>query len=109
MNAQYYDLNVYGFDGNKLSLSAYEWELSSTGDIQQNSSKFHTITFTYQKDIKEIEFLLDDLAVNHYPFTDYDEWRDLEDVYNIDTPKVICHWLENLPMYEVPIVGAING
>lgn len=109
MNAQFYDLNVYGFDGNKLSLGAYEWELSSVGDIQMNSAKFHTITFTYPKDIKEIEFLLDDLAVNHYPLTDYDEWRDLEDVYNINTPKVIRYWLEELPMYEVPVVGAVNG
>jgi hypothetical protein len=109
MKAQYYDLNVYGPSDNELSLTAYEWELSSDGDIQMNSSKFHTIAFTYLKDIKEIEFLLGDLAVNHHPFTDYDEWRDLEDVYNIDTPKVIRYWLENLPMYDVPVVGVING
>ena len=109
MNAQYYDLNVYGFDRNLLSLAAYEWELSTEGDIQQNSSKYHTITFRYPDDLKEIEFLLDNLAINEYPFTDYDEWRDLEELYTSKAPARIRQFLEELPMYDVPIVGIING
>ena len=109
MNAQYYDLNVYGFDRNLLSLSAYEWELAPDGLIQQNSSKYHTITFRFPEEVEEIEFLLDDLAVNEYPFTDYDEWRNLEELYTSKAPQRIKQFLEELPMYDVPIVGVING
>jgi hypothetical protein len=109
MNAQYYDLNVWSSYHNKLTLSAYEWELSSEGDIQQNSSKYYSITFTAPKDMKEIEFLLDDLYLNQYPLTDYDEWRDLDELLTKKTPEAIFDFLDSLPMYDVPIVGAING
>lgn len=103
MNAQFYDLNVWSNSKSKLTLTAYEWELAPDGEVQMNSAKFHSISFRYPKDLKEIEFLLGDLLLNHYPLTDYDEWRDLEELYNIDTPKVIRYWLEELPMYEVPV------
>lgn len=110
MNAEYYDLNVYGPDDNKLSLSAYEWELSPEGDLQMNSSKYYTITFSYPKDLKEIEFLLDDLAINHYPFTDYDEWRDLDQLITDKTPDAVFDFLDSLPMYDVPLLEQVlNG
>jgi hypothetical protein len=75
MNAQYYDLNIWGARDNALYLTAYEWEFCPTGGIQMNSGRYHAKEFT---DRAEIEFLLGDLWLNHYPFTDYDQWRDLE-------------------------------
>jgi hypothetical protein len=41
--------------------------------------------------------------------TDYDEWRDLDEIYNEKTPEKIRKFLEGLPMYDVPIVGNIDG
>ena len=109
MNAQYYDLNVWSSYHNKLTLSAYEWELAPDGEIQMNSNKYYSITFTAPKDMKEIEFLLDDLYLNQYPLTDYDEWFDSEELLTDKTPYAVYDFLDSLPMYDIPIVGAING
>jgi hypothetical protein len=103
MNAEYYDLNVWSDESNSLMLTAYEWELTPEGDsLQMNSSVYYSKTFT---ELAEIEFLLGDLYLNHYPFTDYDEWRDLSEVYNDHTPESIKLWLEALPAYEVPKIA----
>ena len=97
-----YDLNIWGPDENTLHLTAYEWEIAPDGDIQMNTRNFHHLEFKYPEDVKEIEFLLDDLWVNHYPLTDYDEWRDYGEVYNKDnTPERIKTFLELLPNYEM--------
>jgi hypothetical protein len=102
MNAKYYDLNVWSNEPGELTLTAYEWEQSEDGTaIQQNSSKYHSKTFT---DLREIEFLLNDLFVNHYPLTDYDEWRDLDELLNENTTPGVGFFLESLPAYEVPKV-----
>jgi hypothetical protein len=106
MNAKYYDLNVWSSDPKELWLTAYEWELDETGDyVQQNSSKYHSIQFNLLEDIKEIEFLLNDLYVNHYPLTDYDEWRDLDELLNEKTPARVRQFLEDLPAYDVPKIA----
>jgi hypothetical protein len=105
MNAKYYDLNVWGARDNALYLTAYEWEACPSGGIQMNSSRYHAKEFT---DRAEIEFLLNDLWLNHYPFTDYDEWRDLDEVYNSNTPTAIREFLEGLPFYDVPAI-ALTG
>jgi hypothetical protein len=103
MNAEYYDLNVWSDEPNTLSLTAYEWETAPDGDyVQMNSSVWHSKTFT---ELAEIEFLLGDLYLNHHPFTNYDEWRNLEEVYNENTPESIKIWLEELPAYEVPKIA----
>ncbi len=64
-----------------------------------NSSAWHSQSFTEQA---EIEFLLSDLWLNRYPLTDYDEWRNLEEVYNSNTPPAIRDFIEGLPAYELP-------
>jgi hypothetical protein len=109
MNAEYYDLNVWGSDSGVLYLTAYEWELAPDGEIQMNTEKYWSIDFKAPEDIKEIEFLLGDLYINQFPLTDLDEWRDLDTLYNDKTPKRIKDFLEILPMYDVPIVGSIDG
>jgi hypothetical protein len=108
MNAQYYDLNVWGPDSNTLYLTAYEWETAPDGQLQMNTEKYHTVKFELLADLLEIEFLLDDLYVNQYPLTDYDEWRDLDDVYNENTPQAIRQFLEALPMYDVPAIALLE-
>jgi hypothetical protein len=107
-NAQYYDLNVWGSDSNTLYLTAYEWETAPDGQVQMNSSRYHTIPFKALDDLTEIEFLLGDLFVNHHPLTDYDEWRDLSDVYNDKTPSAIRRFLDNLPPYNVPAIALLK-
>jgi len=100
MNAEYYDLNVWSDEPSTLSLTAYEWEDCPSGGLQMNSSTWYSRTFTERA---EIEFLLGDLWLNHYPFTNYDEWRDLSEVYNSNTPPAIKDFIEGLPAYELPI------
>jgi hypothetical protein len=104
--AEFYDLNVWSTDPNELWLTAYEWELTPDGDyVQMNSSKYHSIKFNLPKDVAEIEFLLQDLYLNHYPLTDYDEWRNLEEVYNENAPESIRMFIQSLPQYEVPEIA----
>lgn len=101
MNYENYDYNVYSDKPNHLYLTAYEWELSPDGDLQMNSANYHTIEFEYPQHQSTIEFLLDDLWLNQHPFTDYDEWRDLEDVYNAQSPQAVKDFIDNLPAYEM--------
>ena len=96
MYAQYYDLNIWGEKDNTLFLTAYEWEINPEGYLQINTKKYRTQEFT---DRKDLEFLLDDLWLNNYPFTDYDEWKSIDDLYNSNTPKAIRDFLESLPPY----------
>jgi hypothetical protein len=100
--ADFYDLNVWSSKANELNITAYEWEkVQGENQLQTNTSKSHTITFSY-REYAEIEFLLKDLLVNNYPLTDYDTWVDLKEIYNDKTPQNIKNWLENLPSYEIP-------
>jgi hypothetical protein len=109
MFAKYYDLNVWSQCPNELSLSAYEWELAPDGDLQTNSNKWHTISFIGMNHLPEIEFLMGDLWLNSYPLTDHDEWKDLDELYNSNTPKAIRDFLEALPPYNVPLVALTGG
>jgi hypothetical protein len=108
MNAQYYDLNVWGAGDNILHLTAYEWETAPDGVLQMNTEKYHTAWFRALDNLLEIEFLLGDLYVNHYPLTDYDEWRDLDELYNDKTPPAIKQFLEGLPSYNVPAIALLQ-
>ena len=102
MNAEYYDLNVYSDEPNRLYLTAYEWEDCPSGGLQMNSARYYSKLFKYPNDLAEIEFLLGDLWLNHYPLTDFDEWRDLDELYNSNTPPLVREFLDSLPIYELP-------
>lgn len=101
MNADKYDFNLWSRDDNKLCLTAYEWEYSTEGYLQTNTSKYHTIEFTAPQDTYAIEVLLGDLYINHYPLTDYDQWIDYKDVYLPRSPKALKDFIENLPDYPI--------
>jgi hypothetical protein len=46
--------------------------------------------------LEAIEYLLDDLYINNYPLTDYDDWLDIK-VIPDDCPEVIKEFLLELP------------
>jgi len=101
-----YDFNVWSQADGSITLTAYE--LSFVGaygpsNIQTNSSRYHSITFTAPEDIKEIEYLLDDLYVNHYPLTDYDDWVALDFITRDKAPARIARFIIDLPEYT-PVV-----
>ena len=101
-----YDFNVWSQADGNITLTAYE--LSFVGaygpsNIQTNSSRYHSITFTAPEDIKEIEYLLDDLYVNHYPLTDYDDWVALDFITRDKAPARIARFIIDLPEYT-PVV-----
>ena len=100
-NNEAYDYNVYGDSDNTLCLTAYEWERLPDGNLQMNSSMYHTIQFQYPQHLVEIEYLLNDLAINHYPFTDYDTWKSLKFLTRDTAPENIKTFLDNLPSYTM--------
>jgi hypothetical protein len=105
--ANFYDLNVWSDEATELTLTAYEWEATPDGkDLQMNSSVYHSKTFTTQA---EIEFLLDDLYLNHYPLTDYDNWVNFDEIYSNKTPAGIKQFLESLPEYQLPAIALFEG
>lgn len=101
--AEFYDLNIWSRDDNKLCLTAYEWEATPDNrDLQTNTEKYHTIEFSVPENLAEVECLLGDLYINHYPLTDYDTWIDLNEIYHDKTPQAIRDFLDNLPDYLIP-------
>ena len=101
-----YDFNVWSDEDGKLTLTAYELEFVDGVDpanIQTNTSEYHSITFTAPEDLTEIEYLLEDLYVNRYPLTDYDEWTDLGSLTRDKVPARIGKFLFELPQYTPAI------
>lgn len=101
-----YDFNVWSDEDSKLTLTAYELEFVDGVDpanIQTNTSEYHSITFTAPQDLTEIEYLLEDLYVNKYPLTDYDEWTDLGSLTRDKVPARIGKFLFELPQYTPAI------
>lgn len=96
-----YDYNIWGSDKGEIRLSAYEWQ-ETDGYIETNYDRFHTLQLNAPEDIKEIEYLLDDLYINHYPLTDYDTWQGLEFLTRGTTPAKIQEFLDSLPDYTIP-------
>lgn len=95
-----YDINVWSQDPGELGLSAYELAYSTNGGVQ-TGSKWHTIKFKFPQDLTEIEYLLEDLAINHLPFTDYDLWVSDPRNRGNAVPERIAEFLNNLPEYEM--------
>jgi hypothetical protein len=97
-----YDFGLYGDSDTGLTLTAYP--LSTT--IREDGSKLvecdysersaHSLRLTYPKHLKEIEHLLGDLWINHYPLTDYDDWLSDEELQQKETP-LVREFLDLLP------------
>lgn len=103
---RYYDYNIWSQTTNELCLTAYRLVKDDIGFFQTDTSGSNTtIRFTFPEDTKEIEYLLQDLAINHYPFTDYDTWEDSPATFNGITPPAIQEFLDNLPEYTVYKLG----
>lgn len=97
----YYDYNIWSIDRGSLTLTAYEWEYYD-GELYMNTQNYESITFTAPEDIKEIEYLLDDMYLNQYPLTDYDDWVKLDYLTRGNTPDRIQEFLHTLPDYNIP-------
>jgi hypothetical protein len=100
MNAELYDLNIWSGSANTLNLTAYTRLRNSFGHTETNTKHFFSTTFSYPEDLKEIEYLLDDLYLNHFPLTDYDEWVAPDRLFKTDSPKKIREFLYALPYYD---------
>jgi hypothetical protein len=103
-----YDYNVYSSEPSKLSLTAYQQYYDASDDmwIRTDTTKYHSIEFSFPQHTREIEYLLGDLYVNQYPLTDYDDWVDNVFLFANDAPPMISNFINSLPNYELPIRNA---
>lgn len=100
-NLTSYDFNVYGQDEAELRLIAYPLgqAMDEDGVLQptQNYQDEQTLRLKFPRDLKAIEYLLDDLYINNYPLTDYDDWIAINAIPD-DCPEVIKQFLLELPI-----------
>lgn len=95
-----HDYNIWSGNDNELCLTAYELKFYDNG-VETNTKNYQTIKFTYPQDLVEIEYLLQDVAINHYPFTDYDTWEKNPLEFQGATPEAIESFINSLPDYKI--------
>lgn len=108
-----YDFNVYGDTDSSLMLIAYPLVYETDTDYDNNlkltcdysEATARALRLTFPKDLKAMEYLLDDLYINHYPLTDYDDWLDIG-VIPDDCPDVITDFLLSLPENKLERINA---
>ena len=99
----YYDFNLWAPEDNLLTLSAYEFEYNSEGDLATNTSKWITLELPVNpENMETIKWLLDlfygdkDYGV----YQDMDAWDgDARNFTHESAPAVIREWAKNLPEY----------
>ena len=108
-NLTSYDFNVYGESETTLLLVAYP--LSQTIDKEgvlsptQNYESESVLRLKFPRDLKAMEYLLDDLYINNYPLTDYDDWLAINAILS-DCPEVIKQFLLELPTNQIEMENA---
>jgi hypothetical protein len=106
-----YDFNVYGDSPSTLSLTAYPLSLvmNEEGVLMPNQNYLQanqkTLKLSFPKDLKAMEYLLDDLYINNYPLTDYDDWLDIGTIPD-DCPDIIKKFLLELPTNNLEMENA---
>ena len=97
-----YDFNVYGDSDNSITLTAYPLsnrigeDGSKLVECNYSERSAHSLRLTYPKRRTEIEHLLGDLWINHYPLTDYDDWIGETELQQ-QQPELIQAFLDLLP------------
>jgi hypothetical protein len=108
-----YDFNVWGDSEASLVFVAYplvyQHDPDYDGDAKltcdYSEATAHALRLTYPKDLKVMEYLLDDLYINNYPLTDYDDWLDISEIPD-DCPEVIKDFLLALPTNKIEMENA---
>lgn len=98
-----YDYNIWSNDPSSLTLTAYQQYYDASDDnwVRTDTFKYYSITFQFPQDTREIEYLIGDLYINHYPLTDYDDWVDNVFLFANDAPPRIKNFMDNLPNYDM--------
>jgi hypothetical protein len=97
-----YDFGVWGDTDTSLIFTAYPLVIGNgpygtdriVCDYSEHSS--HSLRLTYPANLTEIEHLLGDLWINHYPLTDYDDWLSSIELQK-QHPTLIQQFLDLLP------------
>ena len=98
-----YDYNIWSDDPSSITLTAYQQYYDTSDDnwIRTDTENYHSITFQFPQDTREIEYLIQDLYLNQYPLTDYDDWVDNPFLFAVNAPQRIVDFLDGLPTYEM--------
>ena len=105
-----YDYNLFGDSEASLTLTAYPDVIVPEDGVEYLTTDYSeansiSLKLTFPKDLKAMEYLLDDLYINEYPLTDYDDWLDISEIPN-DCPEVIRQFLESLPINQTKLENA---
>ena len=111
-NLENYEFNVWGDSEATLMLIAYPLVYEDDPDCDHEirltcnyKDSTRTLRLTFPKDLKAMEYLLDDLYINQYPLTDYDDWLDITAIPD-DCPDVIKDFLLALPENKLERINA---
>lgn len=103
MKTKDYDYNIYVLDG-VLSLSAYQLEIASNGQIQIRTDNYVSEHYQMTPENHDvISYLLDseDWADDIAGWDEIDMWRGKEYLTEGNVPAMIAEWVNNLPEYEM--------
>ena len=103
-NLENYDFNVYGDSDTTICLTAYplKWTYDEAYDgnyrmeCDYSEGSWISLRLKFPEDLKTIEYLLDDLYINNYPLTDYDDWLTITENKE-EYPQKIREFLDQLP------------
>jgi hypothetical protein len=103
VTTNYYDFNLWAPEDTMLTLSAYEFEYNTEGDLATNNSKWTTLELPVNpENMKAIKWLLHLFFgdENYGVYQDMDAWDgDAGNFHHESTPAVIREWALALPEY----------
>lgn len=105
VTTNYYDFNLWAPEDDMLTLSAYEFEYNSEGDLATNNDKWITLHIpVVPENAETIHWLLNMFlgaeGVEDGVYQDLDAWDgNAENFHHESAPAVIREWALALPEY----------
>jgi hypothetical protein len=102
MSYKNYDFNLWGDSETSITLVAYPHKRRVAPDgnayieTEYSELQSHKLRLVFPEEIKAIEAMLEDLYINNYPLTDYDDWLDIREI-SPEYPEEVNQFLRYLP------------
>jgi hypothetical protein len=102
MGYKNYTYNLWGDSEASITLVAYPDRRKVDADgnayieTEYSELESHALRLVFPEDLKAIEAMLEDLYINNYPLTDYDDWLDIREI-SPEYPEQVNQFLRYLP------------